>query len=431
MKKFFGIVMSIVIIMSMIVGCGSSNTVETTTEAETAVSSEASNDTEAVDTVEAEPSGEKVVVSYGFWGSEEELRIQTENAEAISAVFPNIEIEVQHYPSSEDFWNGLPAQIAANTAPDILKITNEGAFEYIDAGLFQPIDEYIAQANLDMSSYTESAQNIWKYNGSTYGIPLSVAPAMFFINTDLWEAAGLGDYPTNWEEVKTAAKAMTTDDTYGLIVNLHEYHITNYALSYGGGWNNGTTINSAENVMALETIFSMYDEGIATSPATLGFGWDGEVFANGKGAMSTGGYWYKGYLKDAAPDLNYAVIPVPEGTTKGSTSHSDAIVVLEASETPLEATIAAHFLTNEDAMTKLMENVGVNPANAELASKYYEINPEFKAVEAIVPFAQDFGYPVDTKKFADLLINEIEFRILGESGKSAQEILDEVQSAFE
>lgn len=425
MKKLLSVLL-VMLLLVQVVGCGKteeavSSDSELNVEDNTAVSSDD----------ESEEKAEKVVIRYGFWGSEEELNVHTENAKNVQEVFPNIEIEIQHYPSSEDFWNTLPAQIAADTAPDILKITNEGAYEYISGGLFANLDTYIKEAELDMTEYTESAMGIWNIDDSTYGIPVSVAPAMFFINTDLWQAAGLGDYPTTWDEVKDAAKAMTNEDTYGLIINLHEYHLTNYALSFGGGWGNGTTINSPENVQALETVFSMYEEGIAISPSALGFGWDGEVFANGKGAMSTGGYWYKGYLKNAAPDLNYAAIPVPAGTTQGCTSHSDAIVVLEDSKNKLEATKAAYYLTNDMALENLMESVGINPAKKELASQYYEINTEFAAIEAIVPFAKDFGYPVDTKKFSDALIHEVEYRVLGDGDKTAQQILDEVQASFE
>lgn len=426
MKKFTSFILVLVLVLSLFSGCSKDKETSKDNTQEQTTSTKQSVEKEKEKGKEEKPS----IVRYGLWGSEEELKIHGENIKGCEEVFPGVKIEIQSYPSSEDFWNNLPAQIAAKTAPDILKITNEGAYEYVEKGLFEPLDEYIKEGNLDLSSYTESAQEIWKFDGKTYGIPISVVPAMFFINKAMWNEAGLGEYPTTWEEVKEAAKKLTTEDVKGLVLNLHEYHITNYALSYGGGWGNGKTINSPENVQALETILNMYEEGVAITPKSAGFGWDGEVFANKKGAMSTGGYWYKGYLKNAAPDLEYDVIPMPKGTVPGCTSHSDAMVVLQDAQDKLAATKAVYYLTRDEALEKLMENVGINPAKTELSAKYYEANPEFKAVESMTPYAKDFGYPADTKRFIDLLIDELELKVLGGGEQSAQEILDKIQTQF-
>lgn len=426
MKKFTSFILVLVLVLSLFSGCSKDKETSKDNTQEQTTSTKQSVEKEKEKGKEEKPS----IVRYGLWGSEEELKIHGENIKGCEEVFPGVKIEIQSYPSSEDFWNNLPAQIAAKTAPDILKITNEGAYEYVEKGLFEPLDEYIKEGNLDLSSYTESAQEIWKFDGKTYGIPISVVPAMFFINKTMWNEAGLGEYPTTWEEVKEAAKKLTTEDVKGLVLNLHEYHITNYALSYGGRWGNGKTINSPENVQALETILNMYEEGVAITPKSAGFGWDGEVFANKKGAMSTGGYWYKGYLKNAAPDLEYDVIPMPKGTVPGCTSHSDAMVVLQDAQDKLAATKAVYYLTRDEALEKLMENVGINPAKTELSAKYYEANPEFKAVESMTPYAKDFGYPADTKRFIDLLIDELELKVLGGGERSAQEILDKIQTQF-
>jgi multiple sugar transport system substrate-binding protein len=138
------------------------------------------------------------------------------------------------------------------------------------------------------------------------------------------KAAGLGDkYLKTWDEVFTAGKALTKEEQYS--INLHPFHITNYIKSYGGDWKNGEAINSEENVLAFEKV--MYEAGVAVTPKELGFGWDGEVFTNEKAAVTTGGYWYKSFLKDANPDLNYVALSIPEGTTKGSTIISETYVV--------------------------------------------------------------------------------------------------------
>lgn len=372
---------------------------------------------------------ENVTITMGFWGTAEDLKVYQTSADAISATYPNIELKIKQYPSSEQFWNQLPGEIAAGVAPDFIKLSNEGAYEYINKGLFTPLDEMAQSLNLDMKRYQTSALDIWKVDGKQYGIPNSTMPAMFFINEDMWKNAGLGEYPKTWDEVEAAAKVLTKKDVYGIAINIDAYHITNYVKTYGGGWGNGKTINSQENIQGLQKILDMYKEGIAVTPKSLGYGWDGEVFSNGKAAMSTGGYWYKAFLKGANPNLKYVALPVPKGTVEGSTMISDAYVVLKDTKNKEDALTAAYYLTNDKTQTDFM-NIGFNPAISSLSAKYFEANPEFKSIEPAISYSTDFGYPTDSKKFKDDLVKQLEDSILGGKAKSAKDILDTIQAEF-
>ena len=227
-KSFKAVSMLLVVFMVMgivLTGCGGAGT-------------------ESPTAAKAEPGTEKkeakeVTIRYGLWGSEEEQKVQKEAALGIEKVYPGIKIEVTPYPDDKTFWQQLPAQVAAKTAPDIIQLTNEGHIEYITKGSFAPIDEEIKAAGVDLGKYADTAKAIWTYEGKLYGVPMGAAPAMFFINKDMWDAAGLTDYPKTWDEVKTAAKALTKGDVAGIICNIDAYHLTNYALSFGGGWGNG------------------------------------------------------------------------------------------------------------------------------------------------------------------------------------------------
>ncbi|MDR6125268.1 multiple sugar transport system substrate-binding protein [Bacillus sp. SLBN-46] len=407
MKRFAVTLLVILTLVISLVGCGKS---------ETASGS-------------GNKSGGKTTITFGFWGAAEDLKVYTKAAKDISKEYPNIELKVKQYPSSEQFWNNLPGEIAAGVAPDFIKISNEGAYEYINKGLFAPLDDLTASAKVDMKRYNQAGADIWKVDGKQYGLPFNQMPAMFFINTEMWKNAGLGEYPKTWDEVEAAAKKLKTKDVYGLGLNLHPLHITNVTKSYGGDWGNGKTINSPENIEGLQKVLDLYKKGLAVTPKTLGYGWDGEVFANGKAAMTTGGNWYKGYLKDANPNLKYTVIPIPKGTVNASTMISDAYVVLKDTKHKKEALQAAYYLTNENVQKDFMKT-GVNPSIPSLSAQYFEENPEFKEVQKAIEYSTDFGYPKETKKFNDELIKQLEDVILGGNDKSAKEILDSIQKQF-
>ncbi|WP_123043044.1 ABC transporter substrate-binding protein [Cohnella candidum] len=374
-------------------------------------------------------TGQKATITMGFWGTAQDLKTYQTAADNISKTYPNITLKIKQYPSSDQFWNQLPGEIAAGVAPDFIKLSNEGSYEYIQKGMFAQLDDLATQGKLDMSRFTQTSLDVWKVDGKQYGIPNSVMPGMFFINEDMWKKAGLGAYPTTWDEVKAAAQKLTTKDVKGIVINIDPFHITNYIKTYGGGWNYGKSINSPENVKALQTIFDMYSAGVAVTPKSLGYGWDGEVFANGKAAMSTGGYWYKSFLKDAAPNLKYAAIPVPKGTTEGSTMISDGYVVLKDAKDKLAAAQAAYYMTNDATQTEFMQN-GLNSAVATLSPKYFEMNPEFKALEPALKTATDFAYPSETKKFKDELVTQLENTLLGGAKQTPQQILDTIQAEF-
>lgn len=241
--------------------------------------------------------------------------------------------------------------------------------------------------------------------------------------------AGLGDYPKTWDEVEAAAKKI---EDRRCIWNYHQSgRLSHYELREKLRRRLGRRKNDQlpGKRSSLAEVFDMYKEGLAVTPKSLGYGWDGEVFANGKAAMTTGGYWYKGYLKDANPNLKYAAVPVPKGTVEGSTMISDAYVVLKDAKNKEAALQAAYYLTNDKTQTEFLK-LGFNPAIPSLSAQYFEENPEFKAVEPALEYSTDFNYPTETKKFIDELVKQLEGSILGGTNKSPKEILDSVQQQF-
>jgi multiple sugar transport system substrate-binding protein len=86
-------------------------------------------------------------------------------------------------------------------------------------------------------------------------------------------------------------------------------------------------------------------------------------------------------------------------------------------------------MTNEKTQMDFL-NLGNNSAVSSLSDKYFELNPEFKAVQPAIDYSTDFGYPEESKKFKDELVNKLENNILGGTKESAQEILDGIQALF-
>jgi len=403
------------VFVTLLAGC--SGTKEPTGGSEKDDASDTQKETEQV---------EEVVYKLGYFSNQYDSTYQ-KAIENIEKAIPGVKMELVFYPTDKDYWDNLPAHIAAGTAPDLAAMTNEKHMDFISNGLILPIDESL----VDLSALYPKAVDAWKYDGKLYGIPLTAQPEAFIINMDMWEEAGLTDLPETLEDVKEAARVLTKGDVKGLCINNHEFHLTQYALAFGGGWGYGETIDTPENARAIQFLIDMYREGLAVTPKEVGLGWDGEVFAKGLCAMTTGGTWYVATLAEMAPDMNYKMIPLPKGDTYGSTLHSLAIVVLKTAKDPDVASKIAAYLVRDEVQEVAMNDAGAPPSSIAMSNAYFENNPIVKDLKPVLDYAQPFAYPKEGQKFTEALIKEFDEAIYTkDSTKTGADIVRNVQELF-
>lgn len=368
-------------------------------------------------------------IKYGFTGGDVEEQAYKAGLDGAEEKF-GCKIEWVRFPDISTLFSNLPAQVAAGTAPDLVSLTNENYLEAINNGMFLDMSPYITNKDFDFSRVTD-VHKCWVIDNKIYGIPTDGAPAAFIVNMDMWNEAGLGELPKTMDEVREAAKVLTKGDVKGLCVNDVEFHLTQYILAFGGGWGQGKTINTPENAAGLQFVIDMYRDGLVVTPKEVGLGWDGEVFTKGMAAMSTGGVWYVATIKEAAPDMNYKIIPIPKGTVNGCTSHSDATAVISSTKYPEIASKVCAYMGRDEAQTAIANLYGNPPAFKDLQSDFFAKNDMISALIPAMQYAQPFGYPVETKKFVDSLLKEMDEALyIKDSTKTAQEILANVEKEF-
>lgn len=408
---------SCLVVTMGLTGCGSSDSKQ-------AIETSAA-DSSAAASSSAAPVKE-VTYKVGYF-SEQYTSTYEKACEGIEKVLPGVKVEPMMYPTDKDYWDNLPAQVAAGTAPDLAAMTNEKYLDFISNGLMLPLDESV----VDLSKLQKQAVDAWKIDGKLYGVPLTAQPEAFIINMDMWNAAGLKELPKTLEDVKAAAKVLTKDGVKGICINDSEFHITQYALAFGGGWGFGKTIDTPQNAQALQFLIDLYKEGVAITPKQAGLGWDGEVFAKGKCAMSTGGTWYIATLKEMAPDINYKMIPLPKGTTEGSTLHSIAIGVLKTAKDPEVAAKIAAYLVRDEVQETVVKDAGAPPSSIAISDQYFENDPIVKDLKPVLAYAQPFAYPAAGQKFTEALIKGFDEAIYDNaSKKTGADIVKEVQALF-
>lgn len=380
---------------------------------------------------ETESSQKEIpLIHVGFSGGEVEEQALKYAIEGAEEKF-GCKIEIARYTDLMTLNTQLPAQVEAGTAPDLVLTTNEQYLEFVRNGIFIDLSPYITDEDYDFSRVTEQ-HKCWLIDGGIYGIPQDGGPACFIVNKDMWDAAGLGELPTTWDEVAEAAEKLTTDSVKGLCVNINEtFHPTQYALSFGGGWGAGDTVVTEENAAGLQYIIDMYKKGYVITPTETGLGWDGEVFGKKLAAMSTGGMWYVATLQELAPDMNYEIIPVPDGGAKAFTGHSDATAVTKSSKYPEIAAKIAAYMGRDEAQQEIARLYGNPPAFKDLQDAFFDENPKLANLKDAMSYAQPFNYPPETAKFSDAMIAALQEALFTDSGMTGMDILEKVSEAME
>lgn len=381
-----------------------------------------------------EPSGEVVTIRMGGWSTfvEEHEPGTIGMEEAIG-----VKVEFQEYPTDADFWNNIPAQIAAKTAPDFIALTNELYLPYINDGLVVPLDQYIEDGTITCwDNIAQNVKDVWTIDGHIYALPFFQTPAVFAINMNLWNEAGLteADFPETWDDVLAACKVFKdTLGMTGLCFSTQEFHFTQYCLSFGGGWDLGKTIDTPENAAALQFIIDAYRQGYVVTPQELGVSYDGNVLMYGDAAMSTGGTWYVQDFAKNAPDIEmrYLKIPYAEGHEDSSgTLHAPGYAMLKGGAHEKETAMAINYMMN-DAHDESLIDLGYIPVNEKFHNEFKEKHPELADLVDAIPKSNGFDYPPAGKEFADALVSKMQEALFNsDSSLTGAEIVKELQEEY-
>ena len=91
-------------------------------------------------------------------------------------------------------WPGiveLNAALSAGTPPDIVSLHAFRVPAYASKGALTDLTPYLAEAGIDPNDILAKPREAVTYNGKIYAIPIDVHGALWHINLDLWQKAGL------------------------------------------------------------------------------------------------------------------------------------------------------------------------------------------------------------------------------------------------
>ena len=156
--------------------------------------------------------------------------------------------------------------------------------------------------------------------GTINAAPKDVSTLALFINTSLWQAAGLSesDYPTTWEQLDQVAAKLTSGGVVGLTLDASYSRVGAFMVQGGGGLTSadGTqaTASSEGSVAGLTEVKNLLSSGSAGWGADLPAGSAADAFGQAQAAMAVESEALVKTLADVYSSISYKVVELPAGS---------------------------------------------------------------------------------------------------------------------
>jgi multiple sugar transport system substrate-binding protein len=316
---------------------------------------------------EFDPSSISGEVTLGAWESSPAEGEALKAALAgFAAKYPNVKVTQQTVAG--DYRVQMVTKFGSHDAPDIFYVNAEYAPEWMGEGFLEPLDDYIAKQGFDTSTFFPGYADVFKSDGTTYGLPKDGNTIAMAYNTDLVTAA-----PTTLDELVTAADSLKGKGDLKAPICINPGLDRGLAFLYAQG---GSLLTADGGASAIETDASkaavqwyidLIKNGQAMIPSQLGDSWCGEAIGKGDVAIAFEGGWLKGALDADFPDINWAFAEMPAGSAgKATITFTAAYGISADSENKDAAWVVMQYLTGPEGMQKWTEGGIAVPSRSDV-----------------------------------------------------------------
>ena len=424
MKKILSLVLTTVLLLSVITGCGNKAADSTNTSGD---------------------SGGPVTLRFSWWGGDERRDATLAVIAQYEKEHPNVTIEPE-YGSSDGYSDRLSTQLAAGTAPDIIQIDPAFMPSLVtaNANYFINYNDFgFDFSNFDPNYYTQRINGF--YDGKQLGIPTGLSGCMLLVNQDLATKFSV-DFSKayTFDDLLTWGKKVHDTDSSIFMLEMNKdviakMFVNNYlkqltGLTFFDETKKTLNYSEAQLTQAYTYVKSLYDNNVV-APASYMAAYSGDT-------IQTDPNWIKGkyvasytylstgpVLRAANPTAKYSAgkfAIMSNAKIDGWNANTPQVIAVNAkSKNSKEAVkFVDYFFNNSDSMTTLgitrsipstAKARGIAAANGKLDSvisqagdisssykglvddKYYS-SPE--AMQIIIDQVEAVGYGASTPSTA-------------------------------
>ncbi len=356
-KKLLACVLSAVMVASTLVGCGSA-----------APAAGAASDDKAeasADGVEEitwmfwdDLNATEDLISLGYKDTVERFNKDYEGKYHVTPITTNL----------EEYYAKLNALVAAGETPDCFIVSPGPNLDvYVNPGVTADLNDYLkADGWIDTFNGGEGAFSQQTYDGKIQAIPLNIAAACVFYNTEMFEKAGITTMPTDFAGLLDACEKLQAAGYTPITISAGTAWCLSMLAGYlcdsqkvdldainsgNASWLDSNVVTAVNNLVEISKYFQPTAAGDTNDVATANF-------YNEEAAMLIQGSWAIGQMNGSNPEIEKkcGVFAFP-GTDGRVIAKSDSIA-MSASSKHKDAVIAFMKYFTDDTAQKYTAEVG-------------------------------------------------------------------------
>lgn len=388
MKKVISLALSLILVLSLLAGCGGGNNDANKTDG---------NPTPAPS---SNTPGGSAELTIAIWGDEARAAAYQETLKPFCEA-NNCTVKIELVPIG-DFFDKLASQLGAGTAPDVFWLADAKEATFITGGWCADLKPTLTgDPDYDFDDFYPDAIGSTDYgDGGVYGVPFSFGTRAIFYNKTLFEANGVktpaecvADGTWTYETMMDLASQISKADSSKIGLKLwcvgQEVNgVQNFAdmlLAYGANLVNDATteftLDSANGLKVTQMVYdSMYTNGGHAKPG------DTTAFVSGNIAMARETYSYMTTMVNGGVDFEWDVVPQPYGSEGSNGKAYTGYAYWCANETSANRDLAVQlvkFITSSDNLLAWSKTF-MSPRTSVMSSdKIINLGDGFPAAEHV------------------------------------------------
>ena len=370
-KKLLAAILTVSMTAALLAGCGASADTGTGA-AGTEASAEGSSDAEST-----ADSGEVQEITWMFWDdlmATEDL-ISKGYGDVIDRF--NADYEGQYHVTAittnlEEYYPKLNALVASNETPDVFIVSpGPNLTTYVDPGVAAPLDDYLAADGWKDSFTSDAVFSQMTYDGKIYAVPLNIAAACAFYNTEMFEKAGV-EVPKTWDEMLDACEKLEAAGYTPITISAGTAWCLSMVAGYlcemegvdlaaladgSASWEDGKLESAAGKLVELSKYFQKTAAGDTNDVATANF-------YNEEAAILIQGSWAIAQINGSNPDFESKCGVFQFPGVERVIAKSDSLAMSSSTKYPEACAALMKYFTDDTAQKYTAEIGGKIPVTS-------------------------------------------------------------------
>lgn len=321
----------------------------------------------------------------------------------------------------------MQAALSAGEAPVVAQMEIGSLGLFADSGLLVDLQKYVDAEDFDLDDFMPGLLDASYYDGALIALPHSRSLPVMYYNKDKFEEAGLDteNPPQTWDELKEAAAALTTGDTYGYSCPLDQWYYSCLMMNSGGSiFNEDYTEIGFNNETGTAPLY-LWKEMIEAGTMHIPSGQDynsseacRNAFAGGTAAMIMQSSAQLKGLEQTC-EFEVGVTAIPMNTTRAYPAGGSNLMMFSGHSEEEEAAgwEFLKFMTNTENAVKWANGTGYLPTRQSCTTNeeylaMVEEDPNLQVIVDNVQYCAEATFIPEYAETKEIIANEIQKCIL-------------------